>query len=90
MQILAKYTKREPPILAEVHGDYFVKGQIYDRKGENDLSGLQRAIDDMAEDGEVFKVAPPAKKSVLDPLLGGILASVSRVNISATSSSGSP
>jgi ABC-type nitrate/sulfonate/bicarbonate transport system substrate-binding protein len=72
--ILAKYTKREPSLLERIYDLYFVSGKIYGRRGEIELEGLQRALADMAEDGEVFKVAPPASKYVLDPSLGAILA----------------
>jgi len=74
IKILAEYTKRNETILNRVYQEYFVTGEIYGRKGEIELAGLRRALDDMAEDGEVFKTAPPAKKFVLDPSLGAILA----------------
>jgi hypothetical protein len=74
IKILAKYTKRADAILDRVYQEYFVTDKIYGRKGEIELAGLQRALDDMAQDGEVFKTAPPARKFVLDPSLGAILA----------------
>jgi NitT/TauT family transport system substrate-binding protein len=74
IKIAAKYSKRDDEILGRVYREYFVSDKIYGRKGEIELAGLQRALDDMAEDGEVFKAAPPAKKFVLDPSLGAILA----------------
>lgn len=74
IKILAKYTKRDDSILEAVYQEYFVTDKIYGRHGEIELDGLQRALADMAEDGEVFKTAPPANKYVLDPSLGAILA----------------
>jgi ABC-type nitrate/sulfonate/bicarbonate transport system substrate-binding protein len=74
IRILAKYTKRETDVLDAVYQEYFVRDKIYGRRGEIELDGLQRALDDMAQDGEIFKTAPPAKKFVLDPSLGAILA----------------
>jgi ABC-type nitrate/sulfonate/bicarbonate transport system substrate-binding protein len=73
-RILAKYSTRDEAVVAAVYRDYFVTGRIYGRNGAIELAGLQRALDDMAEDGEVFKVAPRAQKLVLDPSLGAILA----------------
>ncbi len=72
--ICVKYTKRDAEILADVYDEYFVTEPIYGRTGAIDLAGLERALADMAADGDVFKVAPPAKKYVLDPALGGLLA----------------
>jgi ABC-type nitrate/sulfonate/bicarbonate transport system substrate-binding protein len=75
IKILAKYSgTREDAVLTAVYRDYFVDGKIYGRDGAIEVAGLQRALDDMAEDGEVFKVAPQARKFVLDPSLGAILA----------------
>ncbi len=74
IRILAKYTGCDPAILAEIYREYFVTDKVYGRDGAIDLAGLQRALDDMAEDGEVFKVAPPAREFALDPSLGAILA----------------
>jgi ABC-type nitrate/sulfonate/bicarbonate transport system substrate-binding protein len=72
-QILSKYTKREQPIVDAVYEDYFVKGKIYSKAGEIELDGLNRALADMASDGELIKVpAPPATKYVLDRSLGGL------------------
>jgi ABC-type nitrate/sulfonate/bicarbonate transport system substrate-binding protein len=72
--ILAKYAKADATALAAVYGDYFVGRKLYGRDGAIALAGLQRALDDMAEDGEIFKVAPQARRLVLDPSLGAILA----------------
>jgi ABC-type nitrate/sulfonate/bicarbonate transport system substrate-binding protein len=74
IKILAKYTKRDDAILDAVYREYFVTDKIYGRRGEIEMDGLQRALADMAEDGEIFKTAPPARKYVLDPSLGAILA----------------
>jgi hypothetical protein len=73
-KILAKYAKTDASMLAAVYDDYFVGRRLYGRDGAITLASLQRALDDMAEDGEVFKVAPPARDLVLDPSLGAILA----------------
>jgi ABC-type nitrate/sulfonate/bicarbonate transport system substrate-binding protein len=70
--ILAKYTKREPALLETVYDDYFVRGRIYSKTGEVSLAGLQAALNDMAEDGATFTKAPPARKYMLDPALGGL------------------
>ena len=70
--ILAKYTKRELPILETVYSDYFERGKIYSRTGQVALDGMQAALDDMAEDGAVFKKAPGARKYMLEPALGGL------------------
>ena len=74
IRILAKYAKTDETALAAVYDEYFVIDKIYGRDGAIELAGLQRALDDMAEDGEVFKVAPPARRFVLDPSLGALLA----------------
>ena len=74
IKILAKYTKRDDAILDAVYQEYFVTDKIYGRRGEIEMDGLQRALADMAEDGELFKTAPAARKYVLDPSLGAILA----------------
>jgi hypothetical protein len=37
-------------------------------------AGRQRALDDMAEERTIFKVAPPARSVALDPSPGAILA----------------
>jgi len=73
-KILARYAKADATVLAAVYDDYFVGRQLYGRDGAIALAGLQRALDDMAEDGEIFKVAPSARDLVLDPSLGAILA----------------
>ena len=73
-KILAKYAKADATVLAAVYDDYFVGRRLYGRDGAIALAGLQRALDDMAEDGEIFKVAPQARRLVLDPSLGAILA----------------
>jgi ABC-type nitrate/sulfonate/bicarbonate transport system substrate-binding protein len=78
IRILAKYAKigetTGDTVLAAVYREYFVTDRIYGRDGAIELAGLQRALDDMASEGEVFKVAPPARRFVLDPQLGAILA----------------
>jgi ABC-type nitrate/sulfonate/bicarbonate transport system substrate-binding protein len=72
LSILAKYTKREMPILETVYDDYFVHGKFYSKTGEVNIEGLRAALVDMAEDGAVFKIAPPAEKFLLDKSLGGL------------------
>jgi ABC-type nitrate/sulfonate/bicarbonate transport system substrate-binding protein len=73
-RILARYAKADEAALAAVYDAYFVSRRLYGRDGAIALAGLQRALDGMAEDGEVFKVAPSARQLVLDPSLGAILA----------------
>jgi ABC-type nitrate/sulfonate/bicarbonate transport system substrate-binding protein len=73
IEILAKYTRREPAICEAVYDDYFVKEKIYSKTGEISLAGLKSLLDDVAEDGDIFKPpAPPAGKYVLDKSLGGL------------------
>ena len=72
MEISAKYTKRDLPITETVYDAFFAKEKIYSRTGEISVEGLQNAINDMAEDGAVFKTAPKADKYLLDKKLGGL------------------
>ena len=73
IEILAKYTKRDPAICTAVYDDYFVKEKTYSKTGEISLTGLKNLLDDVAEDGDIFKPpAPPAGKYVLDKSLGGL------------------
>ncbi|HVY59893.1 MAG TPA: ABC transporter substrate-binding protein [Xanthobacteraceae bacterium] len=72
LNILAKYTKRDMAILQTIYDDYFVRGKFYSKTGEVDREGLKAALADMAEDGAVFKVAPPPEKFLLDKNLGGL------------------
>jgi ABC-type nitrate/sulfonate/bicarbonate transport system substrate-binding protein len=75
VQILMKYTKREQAIVDKVYSDYFVDQKICSRTGEIELSGFDRALADMADDGQVVKnPPPPAAKYVLDRNLGGMWA----------------
>ncbi len=71
MDVSAKYTKREMPVIETVYNDFFVRG-IYSKTGEISVEGYQNAINDMAEDGAVFKEAPKASKYLLDKKLGGL------------------
>jgi hypothetical protein len=66
--------RRDDVILGAVYGRYFVTEQIYGCEGAIELSRLQCAIDDMADEGDIFKVAPPLRKLALDPSLGAIMA----------------
>jgi len=72
LQILAKYTKREQPVLETVYDDYFVRGKFYSRTGQIEIEGLKATLADMAEDGTVFKTPPPPAKYLLDAALGGL------------------
>jgi ABC-type nitrate/sulfonate/bicarbonate transport system substrate-binding protein len=73
IEILAKYTKRDQSICAAVYDDYFVKEKTYSKTGEISLAGLKNLLDDVAEDGDIFKPpAPAAGKYVLDKSLGGL------------------
>jgi ABC-type nitrate/sulfonate/bicarbonate transport system substrate-binding protein len=73
IEILAKYTKRDQAICAAVYDDYFVKEKTYSKTGEISLAGLKNLLDDVAQDGDIFKPpAPPAGKYVLDKTLGGL------------------
>lgn len=75
MDILNKYVKQQPAVLEKVYGDYFVTQKSYSRTGEIEISGLNNALADMAEDGEIVKKpAPPASKFLLDPSIGGMSA----------------
>jgi len=68
-----QYTKRERPICEAVYDDYFVKKKISSKTGEISLTGLKNLLDDVAEDGDIFKPpAPAAGKYVLDKSLGGL------------------
>ncbi|QTL02206.1 ABC transporter substrate-binding protein [Aquabacter sp. L1I39] len=70
--ILSAYTKRDAAVLEPVYDDYFTKAKIYSRSGRINLAGAKSVLDDMAEDGQVFKSAPPVEKFLLDPKLGGL------------------
>jgi ABC-type nitrate/sulfonate/bicarbonate transport system substrate-binding protein len=71
--ILAKYTKRQRPICEAVYEDYFVKEKTYSRTGAISVAGLKNLLEDVAEDGEIFKPpAPPVGKYVLNKALGGL------------------
>ena len=73
IDILAKYTKRDRPILEAVYDDYFVHGKIYSKTGEISLAGFDWALADMAEHNEIVKPPPPpAAKYVIEPALGGM------------------
>jgi len=72
MEISSKYTKREIPVVETVYEDFFVRGKIYSTSGEISVEGYQNAINDMAEDGAVFKAPPKAEKYLLDRKLGGL------------------
>lgn len=73
IQILNKYTKQPDAILGKVYDDYFLTQKSYSRTGEIEISGLNNALADMAEDGEIIKKpAPPASKFLLDKSLGGM------------------
>ena len=72
LQILAKYTKRELPVLEAVYDDYFVRGKFYSKTGQIELDGLKATLADMAEDGAVFKAPPPPNKYLLEAALGGL------------------
>ena len=61
-------------MLAEVYRSYFITDKIDGRDGAIPLAGLQRALNDVAPDGDVFKVAPRVHDVVLDPSLRAILA----------------
>lgn len=73
IQILAKYTQREPAMLEGVYAHYFSTGKIYSKRGEIDLAGFDLALADMAQQGDVLKPPPPAAvKYVLDRESGGL------------------
>ncbi len=70
--ILAKYTKREPPILERLSGLYFAENGIYTRDAALDLAATDRLLADMAQDGDIFKVAPRARKYAVAAADGGV------------------
>jgi len=72
LKILAKYTKREIPILETVYDEYFVTEKLYSTTGQIDLDGLRAVLADMAVDGSVLKKAPAPEKYILDKSLGGL------------------
>ena len=73
LDILNKYVKQPKPVLEKVYDDYFVTQKSYSRTAEIEISGLNNALADMAEDGEIVKKpAPPASKFLLDKALGGM------------------
>ena len=72
VEIGAKYSKREIPVVEAVYDAFFAQGKIYSRTGEISVEGLQNAINDMAEDGAVFKTPTKAEKYILDKKLGGL------------------
>ena len=70
--ILSKYTKRDASICETVYKNYFIDAPFYSKTGALDIEGLQRVLDDMAEDGAVFTKAPPVRSLLLEPELGGM------------------
>lgn len=70
--ILSKYTKRDASICETIYKSYFIDASFYSKTGALDVEGLQRVLDDMAEDGAVFTKAPPARSLLLEPALGGL------------------
>jgi len=72
LQILAKYAKRERPVLETVYDQYFVSGKLYSKTGAIERAGLRVVLADMALDGTAFKVAPAPEKFILVPNLGGL------------------
>lgn len=72
IRILSTYTKRDAAILAPIYDEYFVTGKIYSKSGHINIDGLKSVLDDMAEDGQVFKTAPAPGMFLLDAKLGGL------------------
>jgi NitT/TauT family transport system substrate-binding protein len=73
--IFAKYSKREPEVVAKIYNQFFVDEDVYSKHGEINMEGFANVVADMAADGEVIKGAPPpATKYVLPKELGGITA----------------
>ena len=72
LQILAKYTKRDLPVLEPVYDEYFVTAKLYSKTGQVEREGMRAVLVDMAEDGAVFKTAPAVEKYLLDKSLGGL------------------
>lgn len=70
--ILQKYTKRDASICETIYKRYFVDAELYSKTGAVDIDGLKTVMNDMAEDGAVFKKAPDVKAVLLDPSLGGM------------------
>lgn len=70
--ILKKATKRDDAILANVYDIYFSTKKIYSATGAIELSGLDRAIADMAADGEILKTPTPGAKYLIPREQGGL------------------
>jgi len=71
--ILMRVTKRDQAIADIVYAAYFVDPGIYSRSGEVELSGFDRVLADMAQDGEIVVAPPPpAMGFVLSRELGGM------------------
>jgi NitT/TauT family transport system substrate-binding protein len=70
--ILGKVTKRDEAILGKVYDLYFTTKKIYSPTGAIELSGLDRAIADMATDGAVMTTAQPSSKYIIPHELGGL------------------
>lgn len=72
ISILAKYTKRDRPILEEIYRLYFVTDKIYSKTASVDAQGLARLVSLMVKNGEVgVKESPPPDSYLLPANLGG-------------------
>jgi ABC-type nitrate/sulfonate/bicarbonate transport system substrate-binding protein len=72
IDIVGKATKREPAILNKVYDIYFSGKKIYSPTGAIEISGLDRAIADMAADGEILKAVTPSSKYIIPKEDGGL------------------
>ena len=71
--ILSKYTKVGPDIATQVYDILFITEKVYTRDGANDLNGLKRALQLIADAGEVAAAKLPSPESmVLPAALGGL------------------
>jgi ABC-type nitrate/sulfonate/bicarbonate transport system substrate-binding protein len=70
--ILQKATKRDEQVLGKVYDIYFTGKKLYSPTGAIEIAGLDRAIADMASDGDILKAPTPASKYLIAREHGGL------------------
>jgi ABC-type nitrate/sulfonate/bicarbonate transport system substrate-binding protein len=71
--ILSKYTKAAPDVAQQVYEILFITDKIYSRDGAVDLQGLKRALQLVADAGEIPADKLPSPESlVLSDAEGGL------------------